>query len=246
MRLAALACLLAATSAHAQTPAAPPDSLAAALPDTLAGPPGVVTVPAPARGSLDARLVRAIARIEARPFASPMRVVNEAAYPAFAAAAPAAGLVALARGSSARPAARLGASEAATTAVVFALKAVFRRPRPYRTLTGITARDRRYAGDTTRDPNSLPSGHSALAFTIATSATLSDDRLAIPAYLWATAVATSRVWHGVHYPSDVLAGAVVGAGIAVAVHAVLPFRREGEAGAGRSGAVVPFRIVVPL
>lgn len=244
MRLAVLACLLAATSAHAQTPAGTLDSLAGARPDTLAGPgePGAVTVPAPASGSLDARLVRLVARIEARPFASTMRVVNEAAYPAFAVAAPAAGLVALARGSSARPAARLAASEAGTTAVVFVLKAVFRRPRPYRTLTGITARDRRYNVESPSDPNSLPSGHTALAFTIATSATLSDARLAVPAFLWATAVGTSRVWHGVHYPSDVLVGAAVGAGIAVAVHAVLP----PEADASRRGIVVPFRIVVPL
>ena len=35
--------------------------------------------------------------------------------------------------------------------------------------------------------------------------------VAIPAYLWAGTVAYSRMYLGQHYPSDVLAAAVIGA-----------------------------------
>ena len=35
-------------------------------------------------------------------------------------------------------------------------------------------------------------------------------KIIIPVYLWATLVAYSRIALGVHYPSDVLAGMVIG------------------------------------
>ena len=243
MRAAVLLVLL-ASAPHAQTPGstdAPPDTVA--LPpvsvDPLTG--EVATDPAPAYRSLDARIVRAVYRVDAPPFAAAMRVTNESAYPAFAAAAPITGLVALARNSDYRPAARMVASEAGATAVVFALKGLLRRPRPYRTMTEIVPRDRHYTGDAPFDPNSFPSGHAALSFAVATSATLSDGRLAAPAYVWATAVSVARMWHGVHYPSDVLAGAALGAGSAVVAH-LLPFPAPGDGSPRR----LPIQIVVPL
>ena len=237
MRLAAFALLFATAAAHAQTPA---DSAATSPTVAAALDSAVVEIPAPDSRSLDARLERAVYGIEARPFVAVMRGVNAAAYPAFAAAAPATAAVALVRGSSLRPALYMAAAEAGTVAVVFALKRTIRRPRPYRTMPRIT--DRRGPNES-EDAFSFPSGHSAVAFSVATSIALSDRRLAVPAVAWAAAVGVSRMWHGVHYASDVLVGAAVGAGMATVAHALLP---DGDAGAPRRGAVVPFRIVVPL
>jgi undecaprenyl-diphosphatase len=61
---------------------------------------------------------------------------------------------------------------------------------------------------------SFPSRHSASAFAFATGAALEKPAAAALLAPVASAVAYSRVYTGVHYPSDVIAGAVVGAGMA--------------------------------
>jgi len=58
--------------------------------------------------------------------------------------------------------------------------------------------------------DSFPSGHSAQAFAIAVILAGSYPRLSPLCYLAATMVGLSRVVVGVHYPSDVLAGAAIG------------------------------------
>jgi membrane-associated phospholipid phosphatase len=65
---------------------------------------------------------------------------------------------------------------------------------------------------------SFPSGHTSSAFATATSLSLSYPKwyVVIPAYLYAGTVGVSRIVLGVHYPSDVLAGAAVGIGSAYA------------------------------
>jgi membrane-associated phospholipid phosphatase len=59
---------------------------------------------------------------------------------------------------------------------------------------------------------SFPSGHTSLAFATATSLTIAYPKwyVAAPAFMWAGAVGYSRLHLGVHYPSDVLAGAIIG------------------------------------
>lgn len=63
---------------------------------------------------------------------------------------------------------------------------------------------------------SFPSGHTSQAFSTATALFIAWPKwyVAVPAFGWATTVGYSRMYLGVHYPSDVLAGALVGAGSA--------------------------------
>jgi len=67
---------------------------------------------------------------------------------------------------------------------------------------------------------SFPSGHASTAFATATSLTLEFKKwyVAVPAYAWATAVGYARLYQGEHYPTDVFAGAAIGAGSAWLSH----------------------------
>ena len=57
---------------------------------------------------------------------------------------------------------------------------------------------------------SFPSGHAASAFACATVIAWASPRLAVPAFVLAALVAWSRVYVGVHWPLDVLGGAILG------------------------------------
>ena len=66
------------------------------------------------------------------------------------------------------------------------------------------------------DPHSFPSGHAARAFLIAMVGTvLGPPWLAIALWIWAPIVALARVAMGVHYVSDVVAGAMLGVVVAL-------------------------------
>ena len=91
-----------------------------------------------------------------------------------------------------------------TTTIKFAVS----RERPFEAFPAI-----RRAGNTDPTP-SFPSGHTSSAFATATSFSMAFPRWYViaPAYSWAAAVAYSRMHMGMHYPSDVAAGALIGAG----------------------------------
>jgi membrane-associated phospholipid phosphatase len=60
--------------------------------------------------------------------------------------------------------------------------------------------------------SSFPSGHTASAFAFAYAAGRSERSLRLPLLALAGAVGYSRVHTGVHYPTDVIAGALIGLG----------------------------------
>jgi len=64
---------------------------------------------------------------------------------------------------------------------------------------------------------SFPSGHATVSFACATVLALAVPRLRLPLFALATLIAFSRVYVGVHYPFDVLAGAALGVGTAIAL-----------------------------
>ena len=134
-------------------------------------------------------------------------------------------------------AATLGASMGTSFGLVMGTKYIVRRPRPYI----------KYEGDlvsvsTEPDP-SFPSGHSVLAFSTATSLSLLYPRWYViaPSFLWAAAVGYSRLYLGVHYPSDVLVSALVGIGVAVLSHYVAQRLREDTPWAPSDAVVLSYK-----
>ncbi len=87
----------------------------------------------------------------------------------------------------------------------YGLKLAVNRERPFVTYPDITKRD-------VVGPYSFPSGHTTGAFACATALTLSTKQwqVAVPAYAYAGFVGYSRMRLGVHYPTDVLGGALIG------------------------------------
>ena len=102
------------------------------------------------------------------------------------------------------------------TAVILTegLKIMANRPRPYNTYPGIIVPDQ------VDNESSFPSGHTSFAFATATSVYLNYPKwyVGIPLLAWSTSVGYSRMYLGQHYPSDVLAGVLVGIGSAYLCH----------------------------
>jgi undecaprenyl-diphosphatase len=67
---------------------------------------------------------------------------------------------------------------------------------------------------TPSDKFSFPSGHTAAAYLFACMILYFYPLFALPCFIWATAIGMSRVLLGVHYPSDLIAGALLGSACA--------------------------------
>jgi undecaprenyl-diphosphatase len=129
-----------------------------------------------------------------------------------------AGLLA-ATGGSGRRAAGMGLASVGAAAAFFNLvvKPLSRRSRPDRIAEEVPiARHVRMPTST-----SFPSGHTATAFAFATGVGRVLPQAAVPLHALAALVGYSRVHTGVHYPGDVVAGAVSGTVVAQLVtHAI--------------------------
>jgi membrane-associated phospholipid phosphatase len=101
----------------------------------------------------------------------------------------------------------LAAAGITSLSVNLVAKTQFPRSRPRNAPEEHTMRVRRPRS------SSFPSGHTASAFAFAVALSYEYPLLTVPATALATAVAYTRIHTGVHYLSDVLAGALIGTGI---------------------------------
>ncbi len=104
----------------------------------------------------------------------------------------------------------IGGAFFVSSAITISVKKIVNRNRPFQTYSFIVKRDNQSGG------YSFPSGHTSSAFCTATSVALRYHKwyFVVPSYVFATSVAWARMYQGLHYPSDIFAGAVVGAGSA--------------------------------
>ena len=103
----------------------------------------------------------------------------------------------------------IGETFLASAFVTIASKSIIKRDRPYVTHSSIQPLS-------VEGSYSMPSAHTSSAFATATSLSLAFPKwyVVVPSFVWASSVGYSRMHLGVHYPSDVLVGALVGSGSA--------------------------------
>ena len=107
----------------------------------------------------------------------------------------------------------IGETFLASAFITIASKSIIKRDRPYVTHPSIQPLS-------VEGSYSLPSAHTSSAFATATSLSMAYPKwyVVVPSFVWASSVGYSRMHLGVHYPSDVLVGALVGSGSAVLMY----------------------------
>ena len=160
---------------------------------------------------VDLAVYRAIAATPTPRLDGAMRRLSQAANYSRLSIASAAVLASIG-GPRGRRAAVLGLSCVASTAtfVNLLVKPVGRRPRPDRAGAEVPAARQVDLPDS----RSFPSGHTAAAVAFATGVSRVLPAVGVPLHSLAAAVGYSRVHTGVHYPGDVIGGALLGAMVA--------------------------------
>jgi membrane-associated phospholipid phosphatase len=109
----------------------------------------------------------------------------------------------------------VASSSAVNALATLLIKKIVKRPRPFLANVKIRAvyQPAQY---------SFPSGHTSTAFTTATALSQAYPKwyVVVPSYLWAGSVGYSRLYLGVHYPTDVAAGALLGTGTAFSLRSM--------------------------
>lgn len=105
----------------------------------------------------------------------------------------------------------VGVAVVGSFALCYGTKYIVDRPRPFNAYPDLI-----HARSIESSP-SFPSGHTASAFALATSLCIKYPKWYViaPSALWVTSVGLSRMHEGVHYPTDVMAGAALGVGCAI-------------------------------
>ncbi|WP_075186177.1 phosphatase PAP2 family protein [Teredinibacter haidensis] len=93
----------------------------------------------------------------------------------------------------------------------FIFKSSFRRNRPAVAIPGFKS------AVVPSDQFSFPSGHTSAAFLVACALSSAFPILAWVLYPWAVCVGSARVMLGVHFPTDILAGALLGHSICLLI-----------------------------
>ena len=96
--------------------------------------------------------------------------------------------------------------------IVHTLKMLLSRERPYNIIEHLNT-----FGIDLKD-YSFPSGHTTASFSMAVTIALNIPRLSILVFIIAIVVGVSRIYLGVHYPTDVAAGMFVGCFTSILVH----------------------------
>ena len=93
--------------------------------------------------------------------------------------------------------------------IVEAIRFFYDRPRPFSVMEVNQL--------LTNSPGSFPSGHAALFFALSTAVYLYDRKWGIGFFIASALVSLTRVMSGIHWPSDILGGALIGIGSALLV-----------------------------